>query len=91
MYTMWNVQGENVKEKLSDYEEAYKLTHVGQRKGRELYELDLETYEQYKALDDLIKSLGLDLTIRINAEWLAVLYTNSDDFGVDRNKENGVI
>lgn len=84
MYTKWYVEGENAREKLLEYEKSYKLVHVGQRKGKEIYELNLETYEQYKELDKLTQGLGLDLTIRINAEWLAVLYTNSEDFSESR-------
>lgn len=76
MNTTWKITGENVREKLAPHLNDQGLSYGGlDRRNRHVYELSLETFEQYEDLEKLMNSLDLDLRISIGAEWLAVLYT----------------
>jgi hypothetical protein len=77
IYTRWSFKGQNVREKLAQYEQELKLIYDVKRKDKEIYELDLKDFQQYKDLEKLSDKLGLELRIVSNAEWLAVLYHNN--------------
>lgn len=84
MNTTWKILGDNAKEKLDPYVKEWKLSYLGLgRKSGYMYDFYLETFEQYEALEELMISLELDLTISFGAEWLAVLYT--DKYGLPKS------
>lgn len=79
MDVLWKVTGEEVSSKMTPYLDSYQLEASYPVENGMVYRMYLERYSQYQRLEELVLSLGLDITVRSNAEWLAVIAMEDED------------